>query len=280
MTTTNKSFQVKSNAKINLALRITGRLKSGYHTISTLFQEIDFHDTLIFKPAECLEFSSNKVDLSTNENNLCIAAYQKMKQYAPDKEDFKIHLEKRIPMGAGLGGGSSNAAAVLKFLNRQWNIKFSDEQLEGIGLSLGCDVPFFIKGGTQGGNHLGEDLMPLKFSLQYVVLLVNPDIHIATNWAYKKFSLTNKKNDYKFASLLNDDIIQWQLFENQFEYVVFQSYPEIGKIKRKLLEEGALYSGLSGSGSTMVGVFEDKEKAAKAAGSFEEYTTIISLPVR
>mgnify|MGYP006303427279 CR=1 FL=1 len=183
-------------------------------------------------------------------------------------------------MGAGLGGGSSNAAAVLKFLNKNWKINFSGKKLEDLGLELGCDVPFFIRGGTQGGNNLGEALEVLDFPVNYVVLLVHPDIHISTGWAYKKFSLINKKNKYKFASLLNKRIIQWQLFENQFENVIFQSYPEIGRIKSELLKKNALYSGLSGSGSTMVGVFKDKATAETAARAFENYPTKISLPVR
>ena len=196
------------------------------------------------------------------------------------EQEYSIYLEKRIPMGAGLGGGSSNAAAVLKFLNTQWELGLSGKELEEIGLELGCDVPFFIKGGTQGGDNLGEELTVLDFPTDYYVLLVNPGIHISTIWAYQNFSLTHRKNRYKFASLLNDNKIQWSLFENLFENVVFQSYPEIGKIKELLLEKGAVYSGLSGSGSTMVGVFDDKENVVNAKQSFENYPTFISLPIR
>jgi 4-diphosphocytidyl-2-C-methyl-D-erythritol kinase len=273
-------FRIRSNAKINLALRITGRLDNGYHTISTLFQEIDFCDLLEFEKAENFSFSSNKAELSANHSNLCVQAYDKMKPFRRVEQEYALHLIKRIPMGAGLGGGSSNAAEVLKFLNKQWKIGFSDEKLEAIGLELGCDVPFFIKGGTQGGDNLGEKLTPLDFPTDYSVLLVHPGIHISTVWAYQNFSLTDKKNRYKFPSLLNGNKIQWQLFENVFENVVFQSYPEIGKIKERLIEKGAVYSGLSGSGSTMVGVFDDKESIDNAKLSFESYPTFISLPIR
>ena len=209
-----------------------------------------------------------------------MAAYEKMKPFRKNDMEFSIFLSKNIPMGAGLGGGSSNAAAVLNFLNKKWQINLSDLELEKIGLELGCDVPFFIKGGTQGGDNLGEELTILNFPTNYYVLLVNPKIHISTIWAYKNFSLTHKKNRYKFASLLKENKIQWQLFENIFENVVFQSYPEIGIIKDELLKKGAIYSGLSGSGSTLVGIFEEREKAEKVQMSFENFPTFISLPVR
>ena len=272
--------KIKSNAKINLALRITDRLENGYHTISTLFQEIDFYDDIIFTKSEKFGFTSNIADLPTDNSNLCIAAYEKMKNFQKNGQDFLIHLEKRIPMGAGLGGGSSNAATVLKFLNKNWEINFDDKELERIGFELGCDVPFFIKGGTQGGDGLGEILTPLSFPTNYVILLVHPQVHISTVWAYKNFSLTSIKNKYKFASLLNNNVINWQMFENVFENLVFQSYPEIGEIKQKLLQKSAVYSGLSGSGSTVVGIFDDKEKALSAMNSFENFPTQISLPVR
>lgn len=271
---------IKSNAKINLALRITERLDNGYHVISTLFQEIDFHDDILFSESKTFHFSSNKKDLPVDSTNLCVAAYEKIRPFRKKDNEYEIHLVKRIPAGAGLGGGSSNAAAVLKFLNEKWAVGFNEDRLEKLALELGCDVPFFIRGGTQGGDGLGEQLTLLDFPSHYVVLLVMPAIHISTAWAYKNFSLTNKKNRYKFASLFNNDVINWQLFENCFESVVFQSYPEIGKIKTKLLQEGAVYSGLSGSGSTMVGIFEEKEKAMNAMGSFENIPTHISLPAR
>jgi len=277
MTTQHK---INSNAKINLALRITDRLENGYHTISTLFQEIDFHDDLIFTESENFGFTSNINDLPIDNSNLCIAAYEKLKPFQKNGNEYSIYLEKRIPMGAGLGGGSSNAATVLKFLNEKWEIGFTSKKLEEIGLELGCDVPFFINGGTQGGDGLGDILTPLDFPTNYVILLVHPKIHISTVWAYKNFSLTNIKNKYKFASLFNNSVIKWQLFENIFENLVFQSYPEIGEIKQLLLQKGAVYSGLSGSGSTMVGIFEDKERALATMQSLENFPAQISLPVR
>lgn len=280
MNTINKIDKIYSNAKINLALRITDRLDNGYHTISTLFQEIDFHDTIEIKESTKFGFSSNNATLPDDSSNLCVVAYEMMKPFRKNNQEYQIHLAKRIPMGAGLGGGSSNAAAILKFLNEKWEINKSKAELEEIGLKLGCDVPFFIVGGTQGGDNLGEELIQLDFPLDYHVLLVIPKIHISTAWAYNSFSLTDRKNRYKFACLLNDNEIQWQLFENIFENVVFQLYPEIGKIKEQLNNSGAVYSGLSGSGSTMVGIFYEKELLLKAQASLENFFTFKSLPIR
>jgi len=280
LTNKREKYKIKSNAKVNLALRITDKLDNGYHTLSTIFQEIDLHDTIIFSPSEKFNFSSDDKSLPIDSRNLCVSAYELMKAKAGKINDWSIYLEKVIPMGAGLGGGSSNAATVIKFLNEVWNLDYSNKKLKEIGLQLGCDVPFYIEGKTQGATGVGEKLEKLDFPSNYWILLVCPSIHISTVWAYKNFSLTNKKKNYTFGSLIENEEIQWQLFENQFETIVFQSYPEIRNIKDMLSKEGAKYSGLSGSGSTVIGIFSKEQEAIKAQSVFSKYPTFISLPVR
>jgi 4-diphosphocytidyl-2-C-methyl-D-erythritol kinase len=271
---------LKSNAKVNLALRITGRRENGYHTISTLFQEIDLHDKLIFEKSGKFDFSSSDPDLPLDDRNLCVLAYKKLSELADDsnRQAYQIHLEKNIPVGAGLGGGSSNAATVFRFLNRHWKLNFSEEKLLQLARSLGADVPFFIKGGTQIGEGIGDVLKPVRLVPNFKILCIIPDFNISTEWAYKKFSLTNRKDKFNFDRLILDGFPNWELFENHFEEIVTQSYPEISDMKQKLLKGGAEYAGLSGSGSTVIGVFK-RDKDLKQMCKSIDYVTAITNPV-
>ena len=274
-----RQTKINSNAKVNLALRITGKRPDGYHTLSTLFQEIDFHDEIIFKPADEFDFICSDKSLPVDKKNLCVAAYYEMKKYYAGKQEFRITLEKNVPVGAGLGGGSSNGAAVIKFLNTAWGLNFDKNKLMKIALALGCDLPFYINGKTQIAEGVGEILQPVKFSENFVFLLVLPQIAISTVWAYKNFNLTNRKEGFKFARFFQRNNKVWKMFENQFEDIVFRSYPKIGELKQKLIKNNALYAGLSGSGSTVVGIFSNKKKAREVQSRFHSNNTIISLPI-
>ena len=273
-----EQFVRRSNAKINLALRITGRRADGYHTISTLFQEIDFHDKIYFKEANQFSFTTNTSELPTDSSNLCVAAYETIMSRRENKKPLKIHLEKNIPIGAGLGGGSSNAATVIRFLNTYWNIGLSYQEMKDMGKELGADVPFFIKGGTQIGEGIGEILKPVRIEPNFKILCIIPDFNISTIWAYKNFSLTNKKDKFNFDRLILGNKPNWKLFENQFEEIVTQSYPEISDMKRKLLGFGAEYAGLSGSGSTVIGVFHKDADLTKLEERID-YVTVITNPL-
>jgi len=275
----NPSYSFHSNAKINLCLRITGRLANGYHSISSLFQEIDLHDTLIFTKNANFSLSCNVSTIPCDSRNLCSVAYNKMKTLAPDSGDWHIQLQKNIPVGAGLGGGSSNAATVLKFLNNAWNIRLSQAELLRIASQIGADVAFYLQGGTQLAEGIGDQLTPLRLPEDFVFLLICPSVHISTPWAYQQFNLTKRKTGYKFRDLFESDRIQWELFENQFESVVFPAYPEIGAIKTRLQQAGALYAGLSGSGSTVFGTFKNRRDAENAQQLFTKENSFISLPI-
>lgn len=274
-----QSYTIRSNAKINLCLRITGRLPNGYHTLSSVFQEIDLYDTLIFTPSDTYSICCDKAGIPCDDNNLCSRAYHELKQLAPRSTDWHIQLQKNIPVGAGLGGGSSNAAAVISFLNERWELKLSESELIRVAARIGADVAFYINGKTQGAEGIGDKLQPLTLPESFTLLLVCPTIHISTKWAYQQFTLINKKEGYKFGDLFESGMIHWELFENKFESVVFPTYPEIGKIKNLLQDEGALYAGLSGSGSTVFGAFKNRYGAEHAQKQFKNHTTFISFPI-
>jgi 4-diphosphocytidyl-2-C-methyl-D-erythritol kinase len=276
----NKPIKVKSNAKLNLALRITGVRPNGYHNISSIFQEIDLHDIITFSPSENFRIICSNDKVPYDSGNLCHSIYMAMKRYAPHSGDWNIHIQKNISIGSGLGGGSSNAAAVLKFLNKEWEINLGNNELVKLAASIGGDVPFYIKGKTQYVSGIGELLEPIKLPGDFVFLLVCSNIHISTKWAYNQFNLTMTKEEYKFNDLFDSKRVFWELFENQFESVVFQAYPEVGIIKKRLLENGAQYAGLSGSGSTVFGVYRYIEEAKQSQSVFSKYTTYISLPIK
>lgn len=267
---------VKANAKINLALRITGKRADGYHNLSTIFQEIDFCDYLTFTPASEYALTTSLPDLPTDERNLCTRAYRLLQKAFNPKTEFAIHLIKHIPQGAGLGGGSADAAAVLKFLNQAWELHLNPQQLQRIGRQLGADVPFFIRGGTQGASGIGDQLIPLRLPHPLIILLVIPPLAVSTDWAYQQFQPTDYRPDFRFAELIQKDLIRWEQFENQFEQVVFPAYPEIAALKTTLLATQALYAGLSGSGSTVFGIFRDLPTAQSAAAAFPNHQTVIT----
>ncbi|SVB41225.1 uncharacterized protein METZ01_LOCUS194079, partial [marine metagenome] len=191
-----------------------------------------------------------------------------------------IKLEKRIPSGAGLGGGSSNASGVIKGLNSIYKLNLTEAQMKSIASSLGADISFFIHGGTQKGEGIGDRLYILPHPVKGAILLVIPDVNIDTSWAY---GLIKNKLEYvgkspNFASFFQENIFPEEIFKNDFEEVVFPAYPEIGKIKTALIKLGAVYASLSGSGSTVYGIFNDESVAVSAESHFNSsYHTIVTF---
>jgi len=272
---------LKSHAKVNIGLQIRNQRPDGYHNIHTVFQELDFHDTIrLEKRTSSCQFSSNVDWLAKDDSNLCVKAWQKM-VHAFGLGGVSIELEKRIPAGGGLGGGSSNAATILKGLRKLYELDVSDDELETIGIELGADVPFFIKGKTQIGDGIGEILKPIETIINGCYLLVVPDLHIDTKWAYGEFkNILDRPNEIvNFSGFIRKEIIPFELFENDFEAIVVPAYPEIGQIKNSLRAHGARFASLSGSGSTVFGVF-DEDADAKSAESYfsSRYSTFITNP--
>ena len=194
-------------------------------------------------------------------------------------------LTKNISRGSGLGGGSSNAAAVLKSISKVYDLNVSHEDLIEIGSKVGADVPFFIKGGTQIGEGIGEKLIGLKSAIKGWYLIITPDLSIDTKWAYSQFKkiLENATLPTKFSDLFSEKVVNLdtiKFFENDFESVVFPTYPEIGAIKKELFALGAKFASLSGSGSTVFGIFDDNAKMNKAFSHFSPmHKTHIAHPV-
>ncbi len=197
-------------------------------------------------------------------------------------EGVRIHVNKNIPMGAGLGGGSSNAASALIGINKLYNLGLKKIQLRNISKNIGADVPFFIEGGMQVGKGIGDQLTQLKIKLPFIILLIFPNKVINTSWAYSQIrnKLEIPIKAVKFADLIGKDEIPFQLFENDFEKIVFSTYPEIGLIKSKLLDNNARFASLSGSGSTVFGFFNDEADVISAELLFSKsYKTIITQPL-
>ena len=265
-----------SLAKINLGLRILGKRSDGFHQIETIYQTISVKDELNFElQTKNIQFICNSLWCPTDATNLVVKAANLLHfKYNVDK-GCQIHLVKNIPSGAGLGGGSSNAAITLLTLNDMWETGLTTDELAGLAAELGSDVPFFIYGGTALGTSRGEILTPLNMNAIYWGCLVCPGIHISTPWAYKQlnFNLTNTYKNSKFGVLTSraPDLSDWQdLLVNDFECIVFPAYPELEIIHNQLQKMGAFYARMSGSGSSIFGLFATKQSAQAACVRFKQ----------
>ena len=250
------------NAKINIGLNITERRPDGYHNIESVFYPINLQDAVEIKTIEGeepqggykLKVSGTILD-GTPDDNLVVKAYQLL------RKDFnfpaqKIHLYKHIPVGAGLGGGSSDAAAIIKMLNEKFALGLTSEQMQNYAVQIGADCPFFINNTPVFATGIGNIFTPIEFSLHgKTIILVKPDIFVSTRDAYalvKPSPVT-----IPLTEAIKQPISEWKQFiTNDFEKSVFAKYPEIAAIKDKLYDMGALYASMSGSGSAVYGIFD------------------------
>lgn len=245
-----------ANAKINLGLHITGKRNDGYHNIETVFYPVKLYDGVEIIPASAFQMSvAGDKDLPT-EDNICAKAYRLLAEKY-DLPGCHIHLLKNIPVGAGLGGGSSDAAIVLQSLNSMFGLGLSAEELTSFALSLGADCPFFLKNTPMYATGIGADFEPIELDLSsYYIIVVKPEISISTAQAYSKTKVKPAPIDLRRAIRL--PIQEWKYkIVNDFERGVFYDYPEIQKIKDMLYDQGAVYASLSGSGSAVYGVFDE-----------------------
>lgn len=259
------------NCKINLGLRILDKRPDGFHNLQTVFYPVPLCDALeiIRNPDNQPEivFTTTGIPVTTtDEENLCIKAWKRIKNIYPDMGPVRVHLHKAIPSGAGLGGGSSDAAFTLILLNNLFRLGLSENELMAHSLNLGSDCPFFIRNKACSGSGRGEVLSPVDIRLNGMYLvLINPGIHIPTGKAFAGLATLRSGriiDPLPLEQLSGLPVREWkQLLVNDFEEVVFPEYPEIGAIKDELYNRGALYASLSGSGSTVFGLFEDETDA-------------------
>jgi 4-diphosphocytidyl-2-C-methyl-D-erythritol kinase len=260
-------------AKINLGLRVRGRRPDGYHEIETVFQTVTLQDKLTFETSrdgDRLELVCTDPEIPTGESNLVMRAALALRSRCKVARGARITLEKRIPAGGGLGGGSSDAAVTLVALAHLWGIETSKAELAEIGASLGADVPFFLTGGTALGTGTGAEITPLEDAPEMHLVVVTPGVRVSTAEAYKALgapaltkdegvvNLSVSRAGAEFSGSLRE------VTANDFEAVVARLEPETGRAREALLGAGARRAMLSGSGSSVFGVFDSKGEAGRA----------------
>ncbi len=250
------------NAKINIGLQIKGKRKDGFHNIETVFYPVTLSDILEITPFEGapgdykLINTGDRIDVDPGEN-LCVTAWSEINKIR-SLPAVSIHIHKIIPSGAGLGGGSSDAAFVLKGLSEYFSLKISGDELASIAGGIGSDCPFFLSGKPSIATGRGEILKPAGIDLSgMLILLVFPGISVNTGWAYSNIRIM--KHPEPVEDIIKANPGNWQgRLTNDFEAVVFKEYPVIRKIRNKLLTLGALYASMTGSGSAVFGLFDQK----------------------
>jgi 4-diphosphocytidyl-2-C-methyl-D-erythritol kinase len=253
------------NAKINLGLNVIERRPDGYHNLETVFYPLALSDILEVLTGKSFQFHSSGLMLDTEGgDNLVVKAYSLLKSEF-DLPPVRIHLHKVIPFGAGLGGGSSDAAYMLKMLSRLFGLGLSSQELQQYAAKLGADCPFFIDNHPSLATGIGDELTPISLDLdKYYIALVKPPLGVNTAHAYK--AIRPSKHQTSIKDIMLQPVETWkECLNNDFETPVFKSFPEITSVKRRLYELGALYASMSGSGSSVYGIFQE------SPGNLHEY---------
>lgn len=250
------------NAKINLGLNIVEKRPDGYHNLETVFYPINIQDALEVNTSD----SENEYTLTISgtpiegdpESNLVVKAYKLLKQDFPEMPNIDIHMYKHIPTGAGLGGGSADAAFMIKLLNDKFKLDISVEKMEEYSAKLGADCAFFIQNKPVFASGIGNIFESIQLSLKgYYLLLVKPDIFVSTKDAFAH--ITPKRPETSLKEIIRMPVETWRAtMKNDFEDSVFQKFPEIAAIKDKLYDMGAIYASMSGSGSSVFGIFREQ----------------------
>jgi 4-diphosphocytidyl-2-C-methyl-D-erythritol kinase len=270
------SFTLPSFAKINWFLRVLGKRDDDFHELCTVFQTISFRDYLTFSDADEIVLTCDDDEIPTGEENLIVKAASILKEKFGVRKGAKIHLSKNIPIEGGLGGGSSNAAIALLGLAKLWKIEIGFEELLGIGERLGSDVPFFFYGGTAIGAGRGTEIETIEDAKEKFLLIVTPKVQVSTREAFARIGAT------RLTKEASKSILQICRFEakaldlrhselkNDFEASIFAAEPEIERVKKKLLELGAIKASMSGSGASVFGIFDKQETRQTAEKALSE----------
>ncbi len=249
-----------ANAKINIGLQVLRRRADGYHDLETVFYPLGIHDVIEVIESNETKFHTTGMSIPhAGQDNLCLQAYDLIKARM-DIPPVDIYLHKVIPVGAGLGGGSSDAAAVLRLLNSLFALGLTDTDLLEMAGQLGADCPFFIRNKPVFATGTGNVFKRIDINLsRYYLVLIKPDVHIDTGEAYGSVIPNDEGND--LATAIHMPVSEWKKnIKNDFEPGIFEQYPVIGQIKSQLYQAGALYAAMSGSGSSVFGIFEKKTR--------------------
>lgn len=272
----------ESPSKINLGLNIVSKREDGYHNLETIFLPLLLSDMINFNKAEELTFSTDSDILNKLADNLILKAITLLESYTNKKFILEIFIHKRIPIGGGLGGGSSNASVTLKAINKIFNLGLSFEVLSKLALKLGSDVPYFLNPVPSYAKSRGEEIYPLNTEVPYPILVVNPRIKIDTSWAFTK--IIPSKPVMNLKNILEDGISDFdklkKYVKNDFEEIIFREYPEVKQIKDDFYNQGAQFALMSGTGSTVYGIFTNLQKASWAQEYFnQKYFTYLNNPI-
>ncbi len=261
------SIVLQAPAKVNYRLDVLNRRDDGYHDLRMIMQRVELcdiiHMTISNTPG--IKVICEKEGVPDGPGNIAWKAANQLLKLTPSSTGVDISITKRIPVAAGLGGGSSNAASVLMGLNDLLGLKLSMAQLMSIGVTLGADVPFFIFGKTALAEGIGEILTPIERMPTAWLVLVNPKIHVSTAWVYKNLHLTSSADIHTIPNFFDTIAEVCSILSNDLETVTIGSFPVIQEIKDRLIDCGACASLMSGSGPTVFGIFEEESVARKAA---------------
>lgn len=276
-----EKISVKARGKLNLGLDVLGRRENGYHDLEMVMQTVELCDTIELDalPEDEIRLLSDREDLPLDEKNIVYQAIRLMKEEYSIKEGILARITKVLPMAAGMGGGSSDAAATLKAMDELFQLGLSEERLRELGVKLGADVPFLIMEGTALACGIGEELTRLPSPPDCYLLLVKPKNNVSTKEVYEAFdSLTEAFHpDTKgLIEALKEGSLEKLCANlgNSLEGVTIKQYPLIESLKQKMIEEGALASLMTGSGPTVFGIFKEEERAKKAAEAFQAFSEI------
>ncbi len=260
-----ETLHLESPAKINLRLEILKKREDGYHELRTVLQKISLHDVLHFslKNERGLFITTDHPDLPVGKRNLVYPAVQSILKKSHYRGGVAVEIEKRIPLGAGLGGGSSDAATALMAMNQLLKTHLSKKELMRMALEIGADVPFFIFDSAAIASGIGEKLKKIELPESWYVLIY-PNFEVSTRWAYENFLLTKSKFHINLHKLLRSPQDVSQILLNDLEEVVSREYAEIGEMKKMLYAAGALGASMTGSGPTVFGLFAGEGGAREA----------------
>lgn len=271
-------------AKINIGLYVVERRPDGFHNIETVFHRIAVADTLRIEPAPSIRVTSSSPDAPSDQTNICHKAAVLLQKHLGITAGAHMHIEKNVPVGAGLGGGSADAACVLRRLPALWGATVPEDALRTMALMLGSDVPYFLSAGSAVAAGRGEQLEYFGLDVPFAILLCNPGIHVATGWAYGQIKPGHENKPSDLAALVRDGMRDpsalREHLRNDFEAVVFTAHPAVREVKDAMLRSGAVFAMMSGSGSTVYGLFTDIPAAERCAAPLAAagYRTFITPP--